>query len=74
MMPIFERELMMSGLVKQRNILNRLISELGQRREMSDYDCRLYQEITAQVEKNLNRLRQIRRDGCVCEKPSAEVN
>ena len=63
MMPIFERELMITGLIKQRHLLSHLIAELNRKIDLKEDDCQLYYEISLRVEQNLRRLREIRKEG-----------
>jgi len=57
---MFDRELMILGLRKQRNLLDDLIEKLESKPGFDDYDCYLYDERTQKVLTNLKKLRRIK--------------
>jgi len=59
---MFERELMISGLRRQHGLLHELIGELEARNRFDDHDLDLYEERTKYIQKNLKKLRKLKRD------------
>ena len=57
MVPMARKELMISGLRKQRDILKELMRLLEGKMTLGGEDCDLYDKVTLQVEKNLRNLR-----------------
>ena len=56
---MFEREMILSGLQKQRNLLSGLIDELEKNQ---DLNRNLYEGHTRQVAQNLRKLRRIKKN------------
>ena len=57
---MFERELMISGLRRQKNLLAVLIEELEKRPRMDCQDRQTCEERTKEVASNLRKLRKIK--------------
>ena len=57
---MFTKELMISGLRRQDNLLGELISELERKSSFDRDDCSLFHERTGRVVRNLKALRKIK--------------
>ena len=57
---MFERQLIIAGLRKQKNLLDDLMEKLESKPGFDDYDCFLYGERTQKVAENLRKLRKIK--------------
>lgn len=63
---MFEKKLMIAGLVRQRDLLSGLIHHLDSREVFERADCEFYAAASRRVEKNLRRLRGLRRNCFEC--------
>ena len=59
---MFEKELMISGLRKQRDLLGGLVQHLERSSLVEENTSDVYHETTEEVAKNLRKLRRIQRD------------
>ena len=55
---MFEKEIMIAGLRKQRDALRELVDELEGKRRVEDQDLRYCEEVMKRVESTLRRLRR----------------
>lgn len=58
-----EKEFMIAGLRRQRDLLNELIAQLKFKEELDSKSQLLYDQVTRKVEQNLKRLKKFRKDG-----------
>ncbi len=61
---MFERELIILGLEKQKRLLGDLINGLETKPQFSDFDLSYYEYRTRQVAQNLRKLRRIKNNYC----------
>lgn len=70
---MIERNLMISGLTRQRNLLAGLIAEIERKPRLSLIDAALYQDRTRKVAENLRKLRKIKNSYTVSTNPPQEL-
>ena len=63
---MFEKKLMMTGIKKQRQILDDMMISLRSRMYLTHGDCQMFQRNLKQVEINLRKLRKLRQDCVEC--------
>ena len=63
MVHVAEKEFMIAGLRKQRDLLNDLVFQLRSKEELDKGARELYDQVTKEVERNLKQLKRLRR-GC----------
>lgn len=56
---MFEKELMILGLRKQKGLLNQLVEELESKPRFDDFETSVYRARTEQIVRNLRKLRKI---------------
>ena len=62
MMNAAEKEFMVAGLRKQRDLLNELMGRLKSKEELDSESQVLYDQVTKEVEQNLKRLKKFSTD------------
>ncbi len=58
---MFEKELMICALLKQRNLLADLILQLERKEIIDASACHLHEKMTRRIELNLRKLRELRK-------------
>ena len=58
---MIEKEFMIASLRRQRDLLNHLMSQLGEKNELEKGSRLLYDQVTRHVEHNLKELRKLRK-------------
>jgi hypothetical protein len=66
-----EKEFMISGLRRQRDLLNHLLADLEAKPKLMDDDCSRYETVSKEVEKNLKKLRRLRKSCFECSESAA---
>lgn len=54
-----EKEIVVSMIRQQRDLLGTLIAQLEAKQQLDESDCKLYDDITQRVECNLRKLRKL---------------